>query len=361
MTSGYIDEQPTVDVHTHFIPPDLEKEARRHPAWGIRFEHRDETPWVVHEQGFQYPVGDPFMEPRSKLADMDARGIDISLLSLAPTLFHYWIDVTEGTALARMANDALAAMVEAGRGRLAGLATLPMQNPRGAALELRRAVEELGFLGAHIGTTVESWTLDDAELDPVWEAASTLGVPMVLHPYYVSLRPGYEDFYLTNLFANPLETALAASRIIFSGMLDRFPDLDFVLVHAGGFLPYQIGRLDHGWNVRPEPREKLGRPPGEILRRFHFDTITHHDAALSWLVELAGEDRVLLGTDLSFDMADEDPVARLERSVTSPKARELVAGRNALNLFDMHRFVPPREAPSDVRKGRSDTSEGGNQ
>jgi aminocarboxymuconate-semialdehyde decarboxylase len=292
---------------------------------------------------------------------MDARGIDISLMSLAPTLFHYWVDTTEGTALARMANDALAAMVEASQGRLAGLAALPMQDPPGAARELRRAVEELGFLGAHIGTTVESQPLDDPKFDPLWEAASTLGVPMVLHPYYVSLRPGYEDFYLTNLFANPLETALAASRLIFSGTLDRFPDLDFVLVHAGGFLPYQIGRLDHGWNVRPEPRVKLERPPGETLRRFYFDTITHHDAALSWLVELVGEDRVLLGTDLSFDMADENPVARVERSVSSPKARELVAGRNAMSLFNMHQLVLPHEAISDVQKDQTIASEGGNQ
>lgn len=324
-----------VDVHTHFVPPTLEEEARSHPAWGIRFEHRDEIPWVVHEQGFQYPVSETFWDPESKLADMDARGFDVSVMSLAPTLFHYWVDAAEGIALARMANDALAAMVEASGGRLVGLAALPMQDPADAARELHRAIEKLGFLGAHIGTTVENRTLDDPALDPVWEMASTLGVPVMLHPYYVSLRPGYEDFYLTNLFANPLETALAASRLIFSGTLDRFPELNFVLVHAGGFLPYQIGRFDHGWNVRPESKLRLGYLPSEALRRFYFDTITHHDAALSWLVELVGEDRVLLGTDLPFDMADDGPVARVERTISGERARELVEGVNAVNLFSV--------------------------
>lgn len=324
-----------VDTHTHFIPEALAAEAARHPEWGVEVSDRDGQAWVAHEQGFAYPLDEAFLGGEAKLADMDARGIDVSLLSLAPTLFLYWIDPKPAEAFARFANDALAETVERSAGRLAGLGTLPMRSPELAAEELRRCVEELGFRGVQIGTNVEADGLDDARFAPVLEAADALGAPLVLHPYYVGPKPGLEDYYLTNIAGNPLDTALAAARLIFSGALERLPGLHPVLVHAGGFLPFQLGRLDHGWAVRPEPKVSLDRPPSEYLDRFHFDTITHHDGALRWLLELAGPERVVLGTDLPFDMGDGDPVGRLDRVVPSDDVRERVGGRNAELLFGL--------------------------
>jgi aminocarboxymuconate-semialdehyde decarboxylase len=320
-----------VDTHTHFIPPALATEAPRHPEWGVEVDGA----WVRHEQGFAYPLDETFLGGDAKLADMDTRGIDFSILSLAPTLFLYWIAAPAAEAFARFANDALAEIVAVSAGRLAGLGTLPMQSPEAAAAELRRCVEELGFCGAQIGTNVEADGLDHPRFAPVLEAADALGAPLVLHPYYVGPKPGLEDYYLTNLAGNPLDTALAAARLIFSGTLERLPGLRPVLVHAGGFLPFQLGRLDHGWSVRPEPKERLDRPPSEYLDRFHFDTITHHDGALRWLLELAGPDRVVLGTDLPFDMGDGDPVGRLDRVAPSEDVRENVVGRTAERLFGL--------------------------
>jgi aminocarboxymuconate-semialdehyde decarboxylase len=210
-----------------------------------------------------------------------------------------------------------------------------MQSPDAAAEELRRCVEQLGMRGAHIGPSVEGEPLDHPRFAPVLEAAEDLGVPLMLHPYYVGNKPGLEDFYLTNLFGNPQDTALAAARLILSGTLERFDSLEVVLVHAGGFLPYQVGRFDHGWSVREEPRAQLQRPPSEYLERFHFDTITHHDGALGWLLELVGDESVLLGTDLPYDMGDGDPVARLERVLGPGESRDRVAGGNAARLFGL--------------------------
>jgi aminocarboxymuconate-semialdehyde decarboxylase len=147
--------------------------------------------------------------------------------------------------------------------------------------------------------------------------------------------PRFEQFYLTNLLGNPLDTALCASRLIFSGAFERFGDLKVMLVHAGGFLPYQIGRLDHGWAVRPEPKVQLQRKPSEYLERFFYDTVSHHDSALAWLVDLVGDERVVLGTDLPYDMADQDPVGRLDRLALAPESRERVAGANAARLFGL--------------------------
>jgi aminocarboxymuconate-semialdehyde decarboxylase len=322
-----------VDAHTHFIPPSLAEEASRRPEWGIEITRRDGERWVTHEQGFAYPLDETFFGEEAKFGDMDARGLDVSVMSISPTLFFYWIGAADGVSFARYANDALADTVRRSDGRLTGVATLPMQDPEAAAEELRRAVEELSLRGAHIGTSVEGAYLDEARFTPVLEAADALGVPLLIHPYYVGPRPGLEQFYLTNILGNPLDTALSAARLIFSGSFETFPNLKVMLVHAGGFLPYQIGRLDHGWDVRPEPKVQLDRRPSEYLDRFFYDTISHHDSALAWLVQLVGDDRVLLGTDLPYDMGDQDPVGRVARLELTPQAHERLAGGTAARLF----------------------------
>jgi len=182
-------------------------------------------------------------------------------------------------------------------------------------------VRELGLLGAQIGTSYAGGKpLDGRELEPVFETTERLGVPLMLHPYYVGPKPGLEDFYLTNTVGNPLDTCVAAVRLIHAGTLDRFPGLKLVLVHGGGFLPYQLGRFDHAFAVRPEPKRSIERSPSSYLDRFWMDTITHSDAALGFLVGLIGTRRTVLGTDLPFDMADPGPVERTERVGIDPNA-----------------------------------------
>jgi aminocarboxymuconate-semialdehyde decarboxylase len=210
--------------------------------------------------------------------------------------------------------------------RLAGLATLPLQDPAAAAEELRRAVGELGLRGAQIGTSgADGLPLDDPVLAPVLAEAERLGVPLMLHPYYVGLKPGLTDYYFTNSIGNPLDTCIAAARLIHAGTLDRHPELRVVLVHAGGFLPYQLGRLDHAYAVRNEPQADISKAPSTYLRRFWIDTITHADQALTFLENLVGRDRLVIGTDLPFDMADREPVERLRRVGIDPDELGTVA------------------------------------
>ena len=323
-----------IDVHSHFIPHEY-FHAADHAEWGAHVEDRDRTPWIVHEQGFAYPFDPTFLCDEAKFEDMRRRGIDLSVVSLAPTLFYYWIDSDASIQFARLANDSLAKAVAESGGKLKGLASLPMQDPREASKELRRAVEELGMVGAQIGTTIEGDYLDDEKFDPVWQAADDLRVPLTLHPYYVGPRVGFEDYYLTNIFVNPMDTALAASRIIFSGLLDRYTSLTFLLVHAGGFLPYQLGRLDHGWKVRDESKLRIDRRPSEYIDRFYFDTITHNDSALRWLIDRVGDDKIVIGTDLPFDMADDDPLGRLARVSTDDNEVERITEANPRKLFGL--------------------------
>ncbi|PWU24209.1 MAG: amidohydrolase [Candidatus Rokuibacteriota bacterium] len=302
-----------LDVHTHFIPRFVAEDAADGGVFGVRADGG----WLVHPQGYRYPVVPEFLDAGAKLADMDRLGIDASVLSIAPTLFFYDQPAAEAASFAERANDALAELV-AGEERLRGFATLPLQDGGVAAAELERSVRTLALVGAQIGTNCGPTPIDAPELAPVLETAELLGVPLMLHPYYVGPKPMLEDFYFTNSVGNPLDTCIAAARLIHSGALDRHPGLRVVLVHAGGFMPYQLGRLDHAFEVRQEPRVAIEREPSSYLGRFWFDSITHSDASLEFLVSFVGTDRIVLGTDLPFDMGDPVPLERIRRVGVDP-------------------------------------------
>jgi len=318
-----------IDVHTHFTPPFVAEEAASGAGmFGVTAADGN----LVHPEGFRYPIHPDSHRVEEKLAGMDDAGIDVAVLSLIPPLFFYDQPGDPAVEFARRANDELAVMVAADD-RLLGFAHLPLQEPEEAAAELDRAVTELGFRGAQIGTDAGAGRLlDSRELDPVYECAQRHDLPLMLHPSYVGLKPGMEDFYLTNTVGNPLETTIAAARLIHAGVLDRFARLKLILVHAGGFLPYQIGRFDHAYEVRTEPRAALDRRPSEYLDRFFMDTITHAEAQLGFLATLVGTERLVLGTDVPFDMGDPRPL----EIIRSARVDEHELGETAATLLRLN-------------------------
>lgn len=321
------------DVHTHFVPPELAADARRGGGFdGLRTERVDGEEWLVHRQGFRYPLHRSFYDPETRLRSMDERAIGRAIVSIAPTLFMYWADATETADFCRRANDSLAAFARACDGRVDVVAALPMQDPDAAAGELRRAVGELGMRGAEIGPSIDDVALDDASVRPVLRTAAELGVPLILHPYYVGAQPGLADFYLTNLVGNPLASTVAAARLIFGGVLDEIEALRLVLMHGGGYLPYQIGRLDHGHRVRPESRG-CRHAPSAYLTRFWYDTVTHDPRALRFLVDMVGAERVVYGTDYPFDMAAGPLRDQADGAGLSQDEHERIAWRTAEELF----------------------------
>jgi aminocarboxymuconate-semialdehyde decarboxylase len=324
-----------VDVHAHVIPPQLVAAMRADAAPdGIQLESRDGAPWVVHRQGYSYPLLDAFHDIETRLRTMDDMGVDTALLSTPPTLFLYWVDPATALDAARSVNDSVAQMASEAPARFRAMATLPLQDPDAACVELTRCVTELGMCGAQIGPHCEGQPLDDPELRPVLETAQQLGVPLVVHPYYVGSTPGLDDFYLTNLQGNPWQTAVCASRLILSGTLDDLSDLDVLLVHGGGHLPYQIGRLDHGHRVRSEARNPIA-PPSHYLRRFHYDTLTHRPQSTRWLIDQVGADRVAFGTDVPFDMAGGSLEAQLAGQPTTTEEMHCIGHRTAEILFGL--------------------------
>jgi aminocarboxymuconate-semialdehyde decarboxylase len=324
---------PTIDVHNHFIPMAAVDAARKGAGFdGLTTEAVDGREWLVHRQGYRYPLARGFYDLGERLRSMDERRIDEAVLSISPTMFMYWTPGAEAADFCRQANDEMAAFGQASGGRLHPVAALPMQDPGLAAAELRRAVTELGMRGAQIGPHIEGTWLDQGEIRAVLAAAQDLGVPLILHPYYIGSKPGLEDFYMTNLVGNPLETAVCATRLILSGLLDQMPGLSVVLMHGGGHLPYQIGRLDRGHQVRPEAQGSR-QAPSSYLRRFWYDTITHAPRPLRFLVDLVGADHVVYGTDYPYDMGAGPLDDQLAGTGLPPEAVEQIAGGNAARLF----------------------------
>jgi len=325
-----------IDIHTHFIPPYFIEEIRRGQAIGnVTIQQQNGEEWVSHPEGYRYPLAAEFWDMTAKLQHMDNLGIDVSVLSISPTMLFYWLEVGPTKKFCQKANEALAEFVSKSGGRLYGMATVPLQDPQAAAAELRRAVVELDLCGVEIGTTMEDVPVDDERFELFWATAAELDVPVMLHPYYVGTKRQFADFYMTNLVGNPLETGVAASRLILSGCLDRHPQLKVILVHAGGFMPYQVGRLDHGFRVRSETSAMIDTPPSTYLRRFYCDTITHAAVPLKFLIELVGADRVVLGTDIPFDMADLHFTDYLAATGLDEQTVQTITADNASRIFHL--------------------------
>jgi len=326
---------PIVDTHTHFIPMELVDLIRRGdgpPDLSVS-ERTGEDPLIVHDNGLRYPVFPLFHDAAAKLEQMDRDGIDVALISLTPSLLLYWGDPAQTLRAHRFINDAGAELASRGGGRLHVIATVPLNDPRAAAQELRRARGELGVVGVEIGTSVGDVMLDDPWLEPFFTAAEELGTPILLHPYTNMIAPPgptLSGYHLANVIGNPVETFVAAARLIVGGVLDRHPGLRIQLVHAGGALPYQLFRLDHAYEVRTETKSRAKRRPSEYLENFLFDTVTFDRRALDYLIEVAGPERVLFGSDLPFDMADLSPLGLAERG---DRLADRILGENALSVY----------------------------
>ncbi|HEY5622947.1 MAG TPA: amidohydrolase family protein [Gammaproteobacteria bacterium] len=323
-----------IDVHTHFIPePAIEAARAGDTIDGISLESKNGAEFMTHpKMGMRYPLQRVFFDRDAKLEHMNSLGIDLSILSIVPLWLFHWTQAEEAEEFCRMTNDWLSGFA-AESDRLVGMATVPLQSPDAAAAELRRCATELGLRGVEIGTTVNGVPLDDERFAPFFEAAEELGMPIMIHPCYSGKPPQFQDFYMKNLVGNPLATAVAATRMMLSGFLDRHPGLEIILVHAGGYMPFQVGRLDHGCAVRPESGAAIDKPPSEYLRRFHYDTITHAAAPLGFLVDLTGHERVVLGTDIPFDMGDTEFERILDEAGLTPEAVSAIERGNAERLF----------------------------
>ena len=303
-----------IDVHAHFYP---ERFLAAVEAWGAPFgagvDRSDPRGPVLVVRGARTPPLEPrFFDLPARLRSMDRQGVEVQALSLTIPMV-YWADGEAGHRLARAFNDAASEAHTAHPDRFVGCTTLPMQDPPRAAQELERASGLPGIRAVYLGTNMNGRELSDPAFFPIFERCQALKLPVLLHPISVIGAERLQPYYLQNLLGNPFDTAVAAAHLVFGGVLDRLPRLQVCLPHAGGALPYLVGRLQHGQRVRPEARKAARRPVAAYLRRFSYDTISHDPRALRYLIDTVGADRVMLGSDFCFDMGYPRPVEVITR------------------------------------------------
>jgi aminocarboxymuconate-semialdehyde decarboxylase len=282
----------------------------------------------------------------TRLAEMDAAGVDVQVVSPSPSQYHYWADPELARTITHAVNRGIAALLAEEPSRFAGLGLVPLQHPDLLVAALDDALE-LGMAGVEISSHAPGVELSDARLDPFWNRAAQTGAVVFLHPFGCTLDERLDRFYLSNTVGQPVENAVALSHLIFAGVLDRHPGLRIVAAHGGGYLPTYLGRADHAWLVRPDARG-CADPPSSYLRRLWFDSLVHTPEALRALVAAVGADRVLLGSDYPFDMGVPDPVVRLDAAGLTAADRDAIAGGNAEKLGLRPRaeklgLVPQRE------------------
>jgi aminocarboxymuconate-semialdehyde decarboxylase len=267
-------------------------------------------------------------------ADMVAAGIDMAVIWPPPLGYYYWAEPSAGAELARMVNEYTAGIVRSHNDRFRGLAVTPLQNAELAAEELAHAVRNLGLSGVAIASNVNGKNLDEEDLLPFFEQAERLDAPVFIHPDDPAGSARMRDYYLTNFLGYPLDTALAACHLVFGGVLDRFPNLKICLVHAGGVLPFLLGRLEHGQSVRPEAREKCKHPFPYYLKNFYVDTVAFRPEILRFVLTMMPEGHVFMGTDYPFDMADPNPVSFVRKAIPDDESLvEQVLGGNLCRLL----------------------------
>ena len=324
-----------IDLHSHVIPETILRAMREQPdVYHTRIEGEGDKRVFVRGKT-RFDLIPEFYDAQAKLESMDRKGLTVSAISPGPQCFFYGIkDADLALKTARLVNDGLAQMVAQKPDRLRGMATLPMQHPDAAIVELERVVKEYGFKAVEMGTAIGEEELADPRFRPVLRRIEELKLVLFAHPNTQGAGGRLDCYYLMNLIGNPLDTTIMVGKLMFSGALDELRDLKFLLAHGGGFLPYQIGRFEHGHTVRPDTAAVTKSKPLEVFKRFYFDALTHHPQAIRHLLDIVGSERVVIGTDSPFDMGEEQPVERLEAVPRlTAKEREDVCYRTALHLF----------------------------
>jgi len=328
----------TIDTHAHYFPESYLKLIADHGK-------RCGTTVATDPSGARFiqvglllrtgPITSEFYDLDDRLKTMNKIGVGMHALSLTQPMV-YWADDELGLRLCVAFNDAVSEAHRKHPDRFVGFACLPLQNPNLALEELERVARLPGIRGIYMATAVRGRELSDRSFFPVYERIADLKLPIFLHPMMIN-NERLKQYYLINLLGNPFDTAIAASHLIFGGVMDAFPKLEVSLPHAGGALPVLRGRLDRGFEIRGECKV-IPRPPSEYLRRFTYDTISYSAPVMDYLVELVGVERIMMGSDYCFDIAYNDPVKIVKgmNSVDDRQRQQILWG-NAARLLRLEK------------------------
>ncbi len=327
-----------IDIHTHILPknwPDLQQK------YGYRgfvsIEHTGTGCARMLKDGKVFRnIQSNSWDIDTRIAECDKTDIQVQVLSTVPVMFSYWAKPEHTLDLSRFLNDHIAATVAKAPKRFVGLGTLPMQAPDLAVSELKRCVSELGLAGIQIGTHVNGTNLGDAELFSVYEAAQDLGAAIFVHPWEMMCADRLKKYWLSWLVGMPAELAVAISSMIFGGVFERFPNLRIAFAHGGGAFPSTLGRIQHGFDVRPDLCA-IDNPvaPSKYLGRFYVDSLVHDARVLQYLLETVGPEKIALGSDYPFPLGEALPGQLIERLDLDPSVQSMLYQNTALDWLNM--------------------------
>jgi len=326
-----------VDLHTHILPKFYPNLRERYGYGGfISLVHEENGVTRMMQGDKLFRVVEPnCFEIGVRLEDMEKTEVDVQVISTVPVMFSYWAKPEDCLDLSKMLNDDIANSVKQNPKKFIGLGTIPMQAPDLAIEELRRCMNELNLAGIQIGTNVNEWNLDAPELFPIFEEAERLGAAVFIHPWDMMGQDKMPDYWLPWLVGMPAETARAACCLIFGGVLERLPNLKVCFAHGGGSFPATIGRIEHGFNVRPDLcaiRNNVN--PRNYLGKIWVDSLVHDLEALKYLIKLMGEDRVMLGSDYPFPLGEHHPGKLIEETEEfSEELKEKLLSLNCLQFL----------------------------
>ncbi len=329
----------SIDIHAHIVPDSIWKAIDGKAEWyGFRHEPGEGLGTMVGggmRTGFTSPKVRYTVEERLK--DMDAQKVDVQVLSIHTPFVGYHLDAAQGLALSRDVNDEIGATVRQSAGRLAGLATLPVQDVNSAIGELERAVTKLGLKGASLDTQVNGEQWDEPKFLPFFKAAEQMGAVLFYHPQPQNnfLMQRIKRHGLSNSLGVILDDAIVTAVLICGGVLEKCPDLKVCIAHGGGPACFAMGRLDRNWNERPATRS-TPKQPSAYQKKLYYDTVVPSEEALRFLIDRVGADRVVLGSDWPFVAWNPSPVAWVQalKSLTQDE-KEKILSKNLETLLGL--------------------------